>query len=88
VKFVAAFSCASHRFSGFSRSSPCPSRGYNSKNVIETNTSGRVSAGFWGWMHHTGPGEVVRVTAPRFKARKYIEVLEDILLPFLNILYP
>jgi hypothetical protein len=47
-----------------------------------------VSAGFWGWMHHTGPGEVVRVTAPRFNAGKYIEVLEDILLPSLNMLYP
>jgi transposase len=61
---------------------------YNSENVIQTNTSGRVSAGFWGWMHHAGPGEVVRVTPPRFNARKYMEVLEDILLPSLNILYP
>ncbi|KAJ3620723.1 hypothetical protein MTP99_004649 [Tenebrio molitor] len=39
-------------------------------------------------MHHTGRGEVVRVTAPRFNARKYTEVLEDILLPSLNMLYP
>lgn len=36
--------------------------------------SGRISVGFWGYMSSLGPGQIVRVSPPRFTANRYIEV--------------
>jgi hypothetical protein len=31
-------------------------------------------------MHRAGPGEAVHVTPPRFNSRRYIKILEEVLL--------
>jgi hypothetical protein len=56
--------------------------------VRTTRASGRHSLGYWGWMHRAGPGEVVQVTPPRFNSRRYIEILEEVLLPSVRTIYP
>lgn len=49
--------------------------------------SGRITAAYWGWMSADGPGEICRVS-PRMNAEEYVDVLENILLPSVRLLYP
>ncbi|KAF2902805.1 hypothetical protein ILUMI_03380 [Ignelater luminosus] len=53
---------------------------YDPSHVHTTNRSGRVTAGYWGWMSCHGPGELVQVS-PRFSSQEYITILKDVLLP-------
>ena len=57
------------------------------ENVRPNTASGRRPLGFWGWMHPAGPGKLVQVSPPKFKARAYLRILEDALVPSLKILY-
>lgn len=54
-----------------------------------TRRSGRVTAGLFGWMHSSGVGELADVGPGRFTGDKYIEILEEVLLPSVTaLLFP
>ncbi|KAJ6639321.1 Transposable element Tcb1 transposase [Pseudolycoriella hygida] len=53
---------------------------YNPKYIQERQRSGRISAGYWGWISMYGPGELVAVGGC-LNSKGYIEILEDILKP-------
>ena len=42
--------------------------------------SGHVTANFWGWIHLHGVGELADIEGT-FTADKYIEILEEVMLP-------
>lgn len=44
------------------------------QNVRPVTESGRITLGFWGYMSSLGPGNLVRISPPRFTADRYIEV--------------
>lgn len=48
--------------------------------VCEDNISGRVSAGYWGWMSCAGPGELVEIGS-RFNTDAYLEILDEVAFP-------
>lgn len=48
--------------------------------------SGRISAGVWGWISEAGPGEMCLIGG-RLNSPKYIEILEEVLIPSLDISY-
>lgn len=50
---------------------------YAPNNILRTANSGRITAGFWGWMTAAGPGQLIRVSPPRFTAARYVEILEN-----------
>lgn len=54
--------------------------------IQETQRSGRISAGYWGWISRDGPGELVSIGG-RLNSNGYVEILEDILKPTMNICY-
>lgn len=51
-----------------------PGSRYDMDYVRPDSASGRISAGFWGYMTSLGPGQVIRVSPPRFTAARYVEV--------------
>lgn len=53
---------------------------FQSSHIQERAVSGRVTVSLWGWMWVNGPGELV-MTDGALTGRKYIEILEDVLLP-------
>ncbi|KAK3890934.1 hypothetical protein Pcinc_005101 [Petrolisthes cinctipes] len=53
---------------------------YDAKNIQEQGKSGRVSLSFWGWMWANGPRELIKIEG-RFTGQKYIDVLENVLIP-------
>lgn len=54
-----------------------------------TQTSGRICAGMFGWMHAAGVGELTDVGQGRFTGNKYVELLEEVLLPSVRaMLFP
>lgn len=60
---------------------------YEQRNVIEDRSSGRINVGFWGWMSAAGPGELVEIGG-RLNSRKYVDILNDTLVPTVNVFYP
>lgn len=60
---------------------------YLAQHIQPNKRSGRISAAYWGWMSHAGPGELVRVNR-RFSALDYVQVLEDVMLPSVRVIYP
>lgn len=48
--------------------------------VCEDNLSGKISAGYWGWISCAGPGELVE-TGAHFNSDKYLEILDEVALP-------
>lgn len=51
--------------------------------------SGRVTAGVFGWIHTSGVGEIADVGPGRFTGLKYVEILEEVLLPSVRaMVYP
>lgn len=59
---------------------------YDPRHVIRNRNSGRISIAFWGWMSAAGPGELVEINT-RMNAAEYINILENVLLPSVRILY-
>lgn len=62
---------------------------YDGRHVVGTRRSGRVTAGLFGWIHAGGVEELADVGPGRFTGIKYVEILEDVLLPSVQrLLYP
>ena len=53
---------------------------YNPENIQPSLKSGRITAGLWGWMAASGPGELVEIDA-RMNSSQYISILEEVLVP-------
>lgn len=53
---------------------------FDPKYIQENQRSGRISAGYWGWIGKDGPGELVAVGG-RLDSKGYVEILEDVLKP-------
>ncbi|XP_064100845.1 uncharacterized protein LOC135211469 [Macrobrachium nipponense] len=55
--------------------------GYAEENIEPSRRSGRISAGLWGWMAASGPGELI-VIDERMNSNQYIAILHgQILVP-------
>lgn len=59
---------------------------FNENYIQETQRSGRISAGYWGWISRDGPGELVPVGG-RLNSKGYLEILENTLKPTMEICY-
>lgn len=53
---------------------------FNPKYIQESQRSGRITCGFWGWISKDGPGELVPIGG-RLNSVGYLEILEDVLKP-------
>lgn len=53
---------------------------FNPKYIQESQRSGRISAGYWGWICKDGPGELVPIGG-RLNSQGYVEILNDVLKP-------
>lgn len=53
---------------------------FEQKYIQESQRSGRISAGYWGWICKDGPGELVPIGG-RLNSKGYVEILEDVLKP-------
>lgn len=60
---------------------------YDEANTLPCRTSGRITLGYWGWMSSMGPGELVEVGG-RFNSHSYLDLLKNVLLPSVRIVYP
>lgn len=54
---------------------------FHAEHVVTTRRSGRITAGLFGWIHAGGAGELTDVGPGRLTGGKYVELLEDVLLP-------
>lgn len=59
---------------------------YDIKYIQPTRRSGRISAGIWGWISREGPGEMTFVSG-RLNSIDYCEILEEVLIPPVEICY-
>lgn len=59
---------------------------YNPLYVQETNRSGRITCGVWGFITKGGVGELCEIT-PHMDSEEYTDILDEVLLPSLNITY-
>ena len=53
---------------------------YERRNIYEVARSGHITCNVWGWIHLHGIGEVAEIEG-RFTSEKYIEILEEVMLP-------
>ncbi|KAG4078916.1 hypothetical protein HA402_005576 [Bradysia odoriphaga] len=59
---------------------------FNERYIQKSQRSGRISAGFWGWIGRDGPGELVPISR-RLNSDGYLEILEEILKPTVDICF-
>lgn len=59
---------------------------YESHHVERDRRSGRVCAGLFGWIHAGGVGKLVDVGPGQFTGEKYVEILDEVLLPSVRML--
>lgn len=59
---------------------------FDDRYIQPTRRSGRISAGIWGWISRYGPGEMTFITG-RMNSREYTEILEDVLVRTVDILF-
>lgn len=64
---------------------PANSR-FDEKYIQPNRRSGRVSIGIWGWISRDGPGEL-SVVSGRLNSAGYIDILEENLIPTVEISY-
>lgn len=57
---------------------------FDPKFIQESQRSGRISAGYWGWISKDGPGELVPIGG-RLNSKGYVEILEQILKPTMEL---
>lgn len=76
------FRCYSHRKLHLWR--PKNER-HNPKYVQQMKVSGRVTCGVWGFITAMGAGDICEISG-RMNSQEYTEVLEDILLPSMNVM--
>lgn len=60
---------------------------FDQRFVQPNQRSGRLTAGIWGWISSDGPGEMCFINR-RLNSHGYIEILDEVLLPSMNICYP
>lgn len=53
---------------------------FDEKYIQESQRSGRISCGFWGWISKDGPGELVPIGG-RLNSVGYVEILDQVLKP-------
>lgn len=53
---------------------------FENRHIYHQRRSGHVTCNVWGWMHGNGVGEIAAIEG-RFTADKYIELLEEVMLP-------
>lgn len=59
------------------------------EHVRPSRRSGRITAGLFGWISAAGVGELADVGEGRFTAAKYVEMLDEVLLPSVTrLLFP
>lgn len=57
--------------------------------MVASRRSGRVTVGLFGWMHAGGVGELADTGPGRFTGHRYVELLEEVLLPTVrSLLFP
>lgn len=59
---------------------------YDDRFIHETRRSGRISSGVWAWIGKDGPGEMTLISR-RLNSVGYVEILEDVLKPTVEICY-
>ncbi|KAJ6646540.1 Transposable element Tcb2 transposase [Pseudolycoriella hygida] len=59
---------------------------YDERYTQPTQRSGRICAGVWGWISKHGPGELSMISG-RLNSVGYVELLQENLLPTINISY-
>lgn len=59
---------------------------YDDRYIQPTRRSGRITAGLWGWISRDGPGEMTLISG-RLNSVGYVEILEENLLPTIEISY-
>lgn len=59
---------------------------FDERHIQPNKRSGRVSCGIWGWISRDGPGEL-SVISGRLNSVGYIELLEENLIPAVEICY-
>lgn len=57
---------------------------YDDEYISRTRLSGRISAGYWGWISAAGPGEIVP-TGAHFNSESYLEILDEIAIPSIEL---
>lgn len=60
---------------------------YTEDHVVPNQLSGRISANMWAWMGIGGVGELVHISS-RQNAMKYVDLLEESMLPTVRTVYP
>lgn len=58
---------------------------YDLPHIYEVARSGHITCNTWGWIHLYGAGELVDIEG-RFTAEKYIEILEEVMLPTVRVM--
>ncbi|KAK3888513.1 hypothetical protein Pcinc_007428 [Petrolisthes cinctipes] len=62
---------------------------YEKEYVKPTKRRGRISAGLFGWIDGAGVSELTDVGEGRFTCEKYVEILDEVLLPSVRaLLFP
>lgn len=64
-----------------------PNTRYDERYTQSVRNSGRFSVNVWGWMSANGLGMCINI-ANRFNALAYIDILENIMLPSVNAVFP
>lgn len=59
---------------------------YDEKYIEPNRRSGRISLGLWGWISKDGPSEMTIISG-RNNSDNYIEILEENLIPSVEITY-
>lgn len=59
---------------------------FNERYIHERQRSGRISAGYWGWISRDGPGELVSIGG-RLNSQRYVGILHETLKPTMEICY-
>ena len=56
---------------------------YETRHVVQLQHSGRINCSAWGWVSASGVGELVRIDG-RFNSQKYLDILNNVLMPSLQ----
>lgn len=64
-----------------------PNSRFEERYTQKVERSGRFSVNVWGWMSAQGPGVLTNIIG-RFNAAAYIGILENVMLPSVNAVFP
>jgi len=60
---------------------------FDADHIQIKDTSGRMTVPVWGWFSAGGAGDFVRI-AGKFNKEKYLEILQNVLLPSIQARFP